>query len=236
MKSVSQLWGHVPGPAPREVPGCMHTVQSVLAAMRKNTARLRPRRQGGCPPSHRKSLYGLFSSGHSRSTLRVLSHLSVRHNCRERTHGTQWTQPQEDRALGYLEPAILVLARSHPSCPQRLGLWADLLWDPPIHSALHAIWLRGSSGPGRLRLCNFTIATQSAAGPECFGDMSYLGSAACPCPYKCQAKLHFGAAEGSGTPHLLLRQVLASCDWAGHWGAKGRGGHVPSPNDRDKDK
>lgn len=53
-------------------------------------------------------------------------------------------QSQEDRALGQLEPVILVLIKLHPPA---LSGWdcGQSTWEhPPLHSALHAIWPKKS--------------------------------------------------------------------------------------------
>lgn len=118
----------------------MHTLQSLLAHCEKEHSRPMTQEAGrlpSIPQGVSMSYSALGSTKHPESTV---CHLGVKDNGNERTHGTQRTRPQEDRAaLEYLEPVILVLARPHPSYPQWLGLWAVLLWDPPIYSAFHAI-------------------------------------------------------------------------------------------------
>lgn len=114
---------------------------------------------------------------------------------------------------------------------------------PPCHPASGLLWPRKS----RWRVsCPDRVFVPAATTLEPLGVQGIRvlwghalpqdRSAAYPCPYKCQARLHSGAAESSETHHLLQRQVLASCDWAGPWGTKDQGGHGPSSNDKNLDK
>lgn len=111
MKPVSQRWGCVPGCTPREAPGC--TLCSLYwPTRRKNTARLWPRRRGCCPLPPSKSLCRCFSPEHPQSAMRVQCATWVwKAAAMTGQHGASRTQPQRDRALGYLKPVVLVLAR-----------------------------------------------------------------------------------------------------------------------------